>query len=104
MRTFGAFSARGGKQVYGELIGDEVHVLKNPFWLGLEPTGEKFSRHDLEIAVPVLPSKLIAAETRFAATDGVSARAALATTDTTAPTSSQQRNHRLAMRQSSPGE
>src|SRR5438045_1453909 len=66
MRTFGAFSARGGKQVYGELIGDEVHVLKNPFWLGLEPTGEKFSRHDLEIAVPVLPSKLIAVGLNYA--------------------------------------
>src|SRR5438045_9730001 len=66
MRTFGAFSARGGKQVYGELIGDEVHVLKNPFWLGLEPTGQKFSRHDLEIGIPVSPSKLIAVALNYA--------------------------------------
>ena len=41
MRTFGAFSAKGGKPFYGELIGDEVNVLKGPFWLGIEPTGEK---------------------------------------------------------------
>ena len=66
VRTFGAFSAKGGKQFYGELIGDEVHVLKNPFWLGLEPTGQKFSRHDLEIGIPVSPSKLIAVALNYA--------------------------------------
>ena len=66
MRTFGAFSAKGGKQLYGELIGDEVHVLKNPFWLGLEPTGERISQHDLEIRIPVSPSKVIAVGLNYA--------------------------------------
>ena len=60
MRTFGAFSAKGGKAFYGELIGDEVSVLERPFWLSIEPTGEKIGRRDLEIGVPVSPSKLIA--------------------------------------------
>jgi 2-keto-4-pentenoate hydratase/2-oxohepta-3-ene-1,7-dioic acid hydratase in catechol pathway len=66
MRIFGAFSAKGGASFYGELIGDEVHVLKNPFWLGPVLTGEKFSRRDLAINVPVAPSKLIAVGLNYA--------------------------------------
>ena len=58
MRTFGAFSAKGGKKIDGELIGDdEVSVLERPFWLSIEPTGEKIGQRDLEIGVPVSPSK-----------------------------------------------
>src|SRR5207253_7655694 len=41
-------------------------VLKNPFWLGLEPTGEKISRPQVEIGVPVSPSKLIAVGLNYA--------------------------------------
>src|SRR5437899_12510929 len=66
MRTFGAFSAKGGKPFYGELIGDEVGVLERPFWLSIEPTGEKIGRRDLEIGVPVSPSKLIAVGLNYA--------------------------------------
>src|SRR6185312_640488 len=66
MRTFGAFSAKGGKPFYGELIGDEVSVLERPFWLSIEPTGEKIDRRDLEIRVPVSPSKLIAVGLNYA--------------------------------------
>ena len=67
IRTFGTFfSAKGGTTFYGELIGDEVNVLKRPFWLGLEATGEKIDRHDLEIGVPVSPSKLIAVGLNYA--------------------------------------
>src|SRR5438128_3852784 len=66
MRTFGAFSAQGGTQFYGELIGEHVHALKRPFWLGIEPTGERISRHELEIRVPVSPSKLIAVGLNYA--------------------------------------
>src|SRR5947207_2960460 len=47
MRTFGAFSAKGGKPFYGELIGDEVSVLERPFWLSFEPTGEEIGDRDL---------------------------------------------------------
>ena len=67
MRTFGAFSAKGGKTFYGELIGDdEVSVLERPFWLSIEPTGEKIRRQDVEIRVPVSPSKLIAVGLNYA--------------------------------------
>jgi 2-keto-4-pentenoate hydratase/2-oxohepta-3-ene-1,7-dioic acid hydratase in catechol pathway len=65
MRTFGGFKS-GDKFFYGEVIGDEVHVLKNPFWIDIEPTGEKISRHHLEIGVPVAPSKLIAVGLNYA--------------------------------------
>src|SRR5436305_13933538 len=67
LRTFGpCSSAKGGTTFYGELIGDEVNVLKRPFWLGLEATGEKIDRHDLESSVPVSPSKLIAVGLNYA--------------------------------------
>ena len=65
MRTFGGFKS-GNKFFYGEVIGDEVHILKNPFWLGVEPTGEKISRGELEIGIPVAPSKLIAVGLNYA--------------------------------------
>jgi 2-keto-4-pentenoate hydratase/2-oxohepta-3-ene-1,7-dioic acid hydratase in catechol pathway len=65
MRTFGAFKI-SREIVYGEVIGEEVHVLKNPFWLGIEPTGEKISGNNLEIAVPVAPSKLMAVGLNYA--------------------------------------
>src|SRR5437763_9206285 len=66
MRTFGAFRKTDGTGVYGEVRGNEVHVLKRPFWLGLEPSDENLSRPDLEIAVPVAPSKLIAVGLNYA--------------------------------------
>jgi 2-keto-4-pentenoate hydratase/2-oxohepta-3-ene-1,7-dioic acid hydratase in catechol pathway len=65
MRTFGGFKING-KTIYGEVRGEEVHVLRSPFWLGIEPTGEKISRNNLEIAVPVAPSKLIAVGLNYA--------------------------------------
>src|SRR5947208_3246563 len=65
MRTFGGFKS-GNKFFYGEVIGDEVHVLRNPFWLGIEPSGENLSRHGLEIGIPVAPSKLIAVGLNYA--------------------------------------
>jgi 2-keto-4-pentenoate hydratase/2-oxohepta-3-ene-1,7-dioic acid hydratase in catechol pathway len=65
MRTFGGFKS-GNKFFYGEVIGDEVHVLKDAFWLGIEPTGEKISRNKLEIGIPVAPSKLIAVGLNYA--------------------------------------
>src|ERR1700704_5296619 len=66
MRTFGAFSVKGRKPFYAELIGDEVSVLEQPYWLGIEPTGEKIRRQDVEIRVPVSPSKLIAVGLNYA--------------------------------------
>jgi 2-keto-4-pentenoate hydratase/2-oxohepta-3-ene-1,7-dioic acid hydratase in catechol pathway len=65
MRTFGRFKIRDGF-LYGEVRGDEVHVLAQPYWLGLEFTDEVHSLGKLEIAVPVAPSKLIAVGLNYA--------------------------------------
>lgn len=65
MRTFGGFES-GDRFLYGEVLQDEVHVLRNPFWLGIEPTGEKIRRNQLEIGIPVAPSKVIAVGLNYA--------------------------------------
>src|SRR6202140_4246452 len=65
MRTFGAFKS-GDKFFYGELRGTEVQVLKNPYWIDIEPTGARTSLEPAEIALPVAPSKLIAVGLNYA--------------------------------------
>lgn len=59
MRTFGGFLDRGAR-VYGEVRGPEVHLLRQPFWLGLDFSGEKKPLSELVIDLPVAPSKIIA--------------------------------------------
>ncbi len=59
MRTFGGFLDHGAR-IYGEVRGAEVHLLTQPFWLGLEFNGEVRSLGELAIDVPVAPSKVIA--------------------------------------------
>lgn len=66
MRTFGAFSARGGDPFYAEVCGDELQVLARPYWLGIEPTGQMLLRNPFDVAVPVAPSKLIAVGLNYA--------------------------------------
>lgn len=65
MRTFGGFRL-GEEFFYGEVAGDEVHILENPFWIEIEPTGEisKLSLVDVDLAVA--PSKLIAVGLNYA--------------------------------------
>jgi 2-keto-4-pentenoate hydratase/2-oxohepta-3-ene-1,7-dioic acid hydratase in catechol pathway len=65
MRTFGGFRL-GEEFFYGEIVSDEVHILENPFWVDLEPTGEvsKLSLVDVDLAVA--PSKLIAVGLNYA--------------------------------------
>lgn len=65
MRTFGGFR-RDGEIFYGEVRGDEVHVLAKAYWLGVEPTGEVRNLADLVIDLPVAPSKLIAVGLNYA--------------------------------------
>ena len=62
---FGRFKLEDGF-LYGEIRGDEVHVLAQPYWLGLEFTGEVHSLGKLQIDVPVAPSKLIAVGLNYA--------------------------------------
>src|SRR5512132_516715 len=59
MRTFGGFRSED-RFFYGEIRGDEVHVLKNPFWIDIEPTGEIVCLTNVVVDLPVAPSKLIA--------------------------------------------
>jgi len=65
MRMFGGFRL-GEEFFYGEVRGDEVHILENPYWIDIEPTGEvaKLSLVDVDLAVA--PSKLIAVGLNYA--------------------------------------
>ena len=65
MQTFGGFK-RNGHTVYGEVRGEEVHLLAKPFWLALDFTGEVVPLRDLQIDVPVAPGKLIAVGLNYA--------------------------------------
>ena len=65
MRTFGGFRL-GDEFFYGEVIGDEVHILDNPFWINIEPTGEVSKLSLLNVALPVAPSKIIAVGLNYA--------------------------------------
>ena len=65
MRTFGGFR-RNNEIVYGEVRGDEVHLLAKPYWLGLDFTGDMIPLPDLQIDIPVAPSKLMAVGLNYA--------------------------------------
>ena len=65
MKTFGGFQ-RNGERIYGEVRGEEVHLLSKPFWLGLDFTGDVAPLRDLQIDVPVAPSKLMAVGLNYA--------------------------------------
>ena len=65
MKTFGGFRL-GDEFFYGELRGDEVHRLSQPYWLQVQPTGEVLPLASLQLDVPVAPSKLIAVGLNYA--------------------------------------
>ncbi len=65
MRTFGGFLFPDSL-VYGEVRGDEVHLLTRAPWLGLEWSGEKRSLGELTVGLPVAPSKVIAVGLNYA--------------------------------------
>src|SRR5207248_8167399 len=49
-----------------ELINDQVHFLQGPYWIDIETTGEVRALTELQIDVPVAPSKLIAVGLNYA--------------------------------------
>src|ERR1700716_2008684 len=59
MRTFGGFKL-GDEWFYGEVIGDEVNILENPFWIDIEPAGETTKLSLVDVDLAVAPSKLVA--------------------------------------------
>src|SRR6266480_7782634 len=65
MRTFGGFRS-GEESFYGELRGDEVHVLAHPYWIDVKPTREVRKLADVDIDLPVASSKLIAVGLNYA--------------------------------------
>ena len=65
MRTFGGFRS-GDRFFYGELRGNDVHVLAKPYWIEIQPTGEVLRLETLQIDLPVAPSKLIAVGLNYA--------------------------------------
>ena len=65
MRIFGGFKS-GDRFFYGEVRGDEVHVLAKPFWIDIALTGEVARLADVEVDLPVAPSKLVAVGLNYA--------------------------------------
>jgi len=65
MRTFGGFKSQD-RFFYAEVRAEEVHVLAQPYWLAIKTTGEILPLDNLEISIPVAPSKLIAVGLNYA--------------------------------------
>jgi 2-keto-4-pentenoate hydratase/2-oxohepta-3-ene-1,7-dioic acid hydratase in catechol pathway len=65
VKTFGGFRS-GDEFFYGELRGDEVHRLSEPYWIQVQPTGRVLPLASLQIDIPVAPSKLIAVGLNYA--------------------------------------
>ncbi len=65
MRTFGGFLFHGAR-VYGEVRSGEVHLLRQPFWRGVDFSGEVRSLGELVIDLPVDPGKVIAVGLNYA--------------------------------------
>ena len=65
MRSFGRFR-RGDERFYGELRGEQVQRLTTAPWLGIEPDGAVLPLGELQVDVPVEPSKLIAVGLNYA--------------------------------------
>jgi 2-keto-4-pentenoate hydratase/2-oxohepta-3-ene-1,7-dioic acid hydratase in catechol pathway len=65
MRAFGGFTSET-KFFYGEVRGDDVHVLAKPYWIDVDPTGEIKKLSSVIVELPVAPSKLIAVGLNYA--------------------------------------
>ncbi len=65
MRIFGSFVV-DGKTEYGEVCGETVHLLREPFWLSQERSGREVPRAQVRPGVPVAPSKVIAVGLNYA--------------------------------------
>jgi 2-keto-4-pentenoate hydratase/2-oxohepta-3-ene-1,7-dioic acid hydratase in catechol pathway len=65
MRIFGGFKS-GDEFFYGEVRGDEVHVLAQPYWIDIQPTGAVLNLPDVVVDLSVAPSKLLAVGLNYA--------------------------------------
>jgi 2-keto-4-pentenoate hydratase/2-oxohepta-3-ene-1,7-dioic acid hydratase in catechol pathway len=65
MRVFGRF--RSGEELFfGEIVDASVHILQKPYWLGVERAHDVRPLPEVQIDVPVAPSKLIAVGLNYA--------------------------------------
>ena len=65
MRTFGGFRS-DDRFFFGEVRVEVVHCLTRAPWLGIELDGTTFPLSDLQIDLPVAPSKIIAVGLNYA--------------------------------------
>src|SRR5881409_2797360 len=65
MRTFGGFRS-GDRFFYGELRGEKVHELAQPYWVGIRATGQVLPLADVRVGLSIAPSKLIAVGLNYA--------------------------------------
>src|SRR4051794_30820763 len=65
MRTFGGFR-RGEESFFGEVRGEQVYRLTRAPWVGGESDGSNYSLGELQIDLPVAPSKVIAVGLNYA--------------------------------------
>jgi len=65
MRTFGGFKSRD-EFFYGEIRDEDVHILAKPYWINLELSGDVRKLADLDVDLPLAPSKLIAVGLNYA--------------------------------------
>jgi 2-keto-4-pentenoate hydratase/2-oxohepta-3-ene-1,7-dioic acid hydratase in catechol pathway len=65
MRTFGGFK-RDNQFFYGEVRGEDVQVLAKPYWIDIHATGEVRKLKEVDVDLPVAPSKLIAVGLNYA--------------------------------------
>src|SRR3982751_289618 len=65
MRIFGRFKS-GNDTFFGEVLGDQVQPLRQPYWQNIEPDGNVRCLTSLDIDVPVAPSKIIAVGLNYA--------------------------------------
>ena len=65
MRTFGAFRS-GDRFFYGELRGEKVHELAQPYWIDIRATGQVLPLANVRVGLPIAPSKLIAVGLNYA--------------------------------------
>jgi len=65
MRTFGGFRS-GNRFFYGELRGEKVHELAQPYWIDIRATGQVLPLANVRVGLPIAPSKLIAVGLNYA--------------------------------------
>ena len=65
MRTFGGFRS-GNRFFYGELRGEKVHELAQPYWIDIRAAGQVLPLANVRVGLPIAPSKLIAVGLNYA--------------------------------------